>query len=96
MKTSFVFTLSEYDGFRVDGATTVNINDVSEFQYTFWSPTTGSLGKKQLYITPKRFTDEALDLFYISLMVYCVDKRVSRKEQDDSWTRSLEILEFNL
>lgn len=29
MKTSFVFTLSEYDGFRVDGATTVNINDVS-------------------------------------------------------------------
>ena len=54
MKTSFVFTLSEYDGFRVDGATTVNINDVSEFQYTFWSPTTCSLGKKQLYITPKR------------------------------------------
>lgn len=91
MKTSFVFILSEYDGFRVDGATTVNINDVSEFQYTFWSPTTCSLGKKQLYITPKRFTDEALDLFYISLMVYCVDKRVSRKEQDDSWTRSLEM-----
>lgn len=91
MKTSFVFTLSEYDGFRVDGATTVNINDVSEFQYTFWSPTTCSLGKKQLYITPTRFTDEALDLFYISLMVYCVDKRVSRKEQDDSWTRSLEM-----
>lgn len=44
MKTSFVFTLSKYDGFRVDGATTVNINDVSEFQYTFWSPTTCSLG----------------------------------------------------
>ena len=90
MKTSFVFTLSEYDDFRVDGSTTVNINDASEFQYTFWNPTTG-LGKKQLYITPQRFTEEALDLFYISLMVYCVDKRVSRKVQDDAWTRNLEV-----
>lgn len=90
MKTSFVFTLSEYDDFRVDGSTTVNINDASEFQYTFWNPTTG-LRKKQLYITPKRFTDEALDLFYISLMVYCVDKRVSREVQEDAWTRNLEL-----
>ena len=43
MKTSFVFTLSEYDDFRVDGSTTININDASEFQYTFWNPTTSTL-----------------------------------------------------
>lgn len=90
MKSSFVFTLSEYDSYRVDGSTVVNINDASEFQYTFWNPTTGQ-GKKQMYITPRQFTDEALDLFYISLMVYCVDKRVSREEQDDAWTRNLEM-----
>lgn len=90
MKSSFVFTLSEFDDYHVNGSTMVNINDASEFQYTFWNPTTG-FGKKQLYITPKRFTDEALDLFYISLMVYCVDKRVSREVQDDAWTRNLEI-----
>lgn len=90
MKSSFVFILSEYDDYYVDGATTVNINDASEFQYTFWNPTTEQ-GKKQLYITPKRFTDAALDLLYISFIVYCVDKRVSREVQDDAWTRNLEI-----
>lgn len=90
MKSSFVFTLSEYDDYHVDGSTTVNINDASEFQYTFWNPTTG-LGKKHLYITPKQFTNEALDLFYISLMVYCVDKRVSREAQEDAWTRNHEM-----
>jgi hypothetical protein len=36
MKESFVFTLSEYDTFRVDGSKRVNINDASEFLYTFW------------------------------------------------------------
>lgn len=90
MKSIFVFTLSEQDGFHVEGSTTVNINDASEFQYTFWNPKTG-FGKKQLYMTPNRFTDEALDLFLFSLMVYCVDKRVSRKEQVDAWTRNLEL-----
>lgn len=90
MKNSFVFILSEYDHYRVDGATVVNINDPSDFKYTFWNPKT-EYGKRQMYITPRPFTDEALDLFYISLMVYCVDKRVSRDEQYDSWTRNLEL-----
>ena len=90
MKNSFVFTLSEYDHYGVDGATVVNINNPSDFRYTFWNPKT-EFGKRQMYITPRPFTDEALDLFYISLMVYCVDKRVSRDEQDDSWTRNLEV-----
>lgn len=90
MNNSFVFTLSDYDNYHVDGSTKVNINDASEFQYTFWDPKTG-IGKKQMYITPRRFTDEALDLFYISLMVYCVDKRVSREAQDDAWTRYFEM-----
>jgi hypothetical protein len=48
MKESFVFTLSEYDTFRVVGSKRVNINDASEFLYTFWNPTVG-LGKKQMY-----------------------------------------------
>ena len=35
MKESFVFTLSEYDTFRVDGSKRVNINDTSEFYIYF-------------------------------------------------------------
>ena len=79
MKESFVFTLSEHDSFQVDGSRRVNINDSSAFQYTFWNPNAG-LGKKQMYVTPLGFTDEALDLLYISLMVFCVDRSVSRKK----------------
>ena len=41
MKESFVFTLSEYDCFQVDGSRKVNINDPEAFQYTFWNPKTG-------------------------------------------------------
>lgn len=90
MKESFVFTLSECDSFQVDGSRRVNINDATAFQYTFWNPTTG-LGKRQMYITPQLFTDEALDLLYISLMVFWVDRSVSRDKQEDAWTRNLEL-----
>jgi len=90
MTESFVFTLSDNDSFCVDGSKRVNINENSEFLYTFWSPTV-DLGKKQMYATRHRFTDEALDLLYVSLMVFCVDRSVSREKQNDSWTRDLEL-----
>lgn len=90
MKESFVFTLSEHDCFKVDGSRIVNINNPAAFKYTFWNPAAG-LGKKQMYVTPQRFTDEALDLLYIALEVFCVDRSVSREKQEDAWTRDLEL-----
>ena len=90
MKESFVFTLSEYDKFQVDGSRRVNINNPSAFQYTFWNPTASSV-KKQMYFTSRPFTNEALDLFYISLMVFCADRSISRELQEDAWTRNLEL-----
>ena len=89
MKESFVFTLSEYDSFQVDGSRKININNPEAFQYTFWNPNSG--GKKHMYVTPQRFSDEAMDLFYISLMVFCIDRSVSRNKQEDAWTRNLEL-----
>ena len=90
MKESFVFILSENDSFQVDGSRRVNINDPVAFKYTFWNPAAG-LGKKQMYLTPRPFSDEALDLLYISLMVFCVDRSISRDKQEDAWTRNLEL-----
>ena len=89
MKEIFVFSISSFDNFQVPGARKVNINDTSEFQYTFWAPREG--GRKLLYATPRRFSDVALDLLYISLMVYYVDKKVCRSEQADAWTRDFEL-----
>lgn len=88
MKNSFVFTLSDLDTYQVEGTRKVNINDSSYFRYTFWHPLGG---KKQMYVTPRRFQDAALDLFYLSLMVYYVDWKVVRVDQDDAWTRDLEL-----
>lgn len=89
MKNSFVFTLSADDKYQIAGTTTVNLNNSSLFQYTFWSPRIG--GKKQMYKTPHRFTNVALDLLYISLMVFYVDRKVCRANQSDVWTRELEL-----
>lgn len=89
MKDSFVFVLSEYDKFKVDGSKRVNINDPAAFRYTFWNPL--GLGKKGMYVTPRRFADEALDLLYISFAVFCIDRTVSRNKQEDAWTRDLEL-----
>lgn len=88
MNNCFVFKLSDDDSFSVDGAQCVNINDSSAFRYTFWNPLGG---KKQMYVTPKRFQDVALDLLYLSLMAYYVDWKVVRANQDDAWTRDLEV-----
>ena len=88
MNNKFVFRLSDFDTFNIDGAASVNINDPSAFRYTFWNPIGG---KKRMYVTPKRFQDSALDLFYLSLMVYYVDWKVLRADQDDAWTRNMEL-----
>lgn len=90
MRNSFVFTLSDNDCFSVNGAHYVNINDPSLIRYTFWHPRVG-LGKKQMYSTPCPFTVEALDLLYLSLAIFYVDKKVKRAVQDDAWTRSFEV-----
>lgn len=90
MKDSFVFTLSEHDNFQVVGARYVNINDPHAFHYTFWNPSVG-FGRKQMYTTLQCFTDEALDLLYISLMVFCADRSIRRDMQVDAWTRNIEL-----
>lgn len=90
MKESFVFTLSTHDDFHVDGSRHININDPRSFQYTFWHPQVGA-GKKQMYATDHPFTDEALDLLYISLMVFCADRSIKRDIQIDAWTRNFEL-----
>lgn len=88
MKNSFVFTLSSSDTYHVEGASRVNLNNPSDFRYTFWRPIEG---RKQMYVTPRRFQDVALDLLYVSLMVFYADRKVVRANQDDAWTRSFEL-----
>ncbi len=82
MTTKFVCKLNDLDEFSLPDYKIVNLNDSSQFHYTIWNR-----NKQMLYSLPHFFQKEALDLFYISLMVFYVDRTVSRKNQNDSWTR---------
>ena len=85
MMNTFVCKLFNSDSFDIDGAEVVNLNDNNQYNYTFWK-----LSKK-LYSIPYVFTKEALDLFYLSLMVFYADRSVLRSLQPDGWTRHIEV-----
>lgn len=88
MKNIFVFKLSAFDTFTVRNAINVNLNDFSQLYYTFWHPM-GS--KKHIYCTQKPFMEEAMDLLYISLMIFYADRKIRRDAQYDAWTREFEL-----
>lgn len=81
----FVCKLYDSDSFDINGAEVVNLNDNHLYNYTFWNKS------RKLYRIPNCFTNEALDLFYLSLMVFYVDRKIQRSNQADRWTRDIEI-----
>lgn len=86
MTRTIVCKLNDNEHFHIEGAQEVNLNDSRDYRYTLWKR-----AKKHLYQIPQFFSDEALDLFYIALMVFCADKTVRRGETVDAWTRDIEI-----
>lgn len=81
----FVCKLYDSDSFDINGAEVVNLNDNHLYNYTFWNKS------RKLYRIPNCFTNEALDLFYLSLMVFYADRKIQRNNQADRWTRDIEI-----
>ena len=83
-----VCKLNEGDSFSLTKATfLVNLNKKNDYRYTFFN--TGHLRK--LYQFDRMFLNEALDLFYISLMVYYADRKVRRADAYDAWTREFKL-----
>lgn len=66
----------------IEDAITININDNKQFTYTFWNE-----------IKPLKcfYQFEGLDLLYISLFVFAVDRTIERKEARDSWSRDIDL-----
>lgn len=60
----------------------VNLADDSSFSFTFWN------NKNKL---PQWYGFEAIDLLYISLAVFAVDRLVIRSNATDGWSRKLEL-----
>jgi hypothetical protein len=74
------------DKFAKDKADfTVDLFSKAQYHYTFWDK-----NKRRLY-QAGHFFNSAIDLLYISLMVYYADRRVIRREEDDAWTRNMKL-----
>lgn len=63
----------------------VDLTDKNVYHSTFYNYL------RRLYQFPQFFTNEALDLFYISLMVFFADRKVKRNSTADAWTREFKI-----
>jgi len=63
----------------------VNLSDKEGYHYTFFKLF------RRLYQIPKAFDNEAIDLFYISLMVFYADRKIKRAKSNDAWTRDFKL-----
>jgi len=64
---------------------TVDLFSKNQYHYTFWDN-----NKRRLY-QAGHFSNSAIDLLYISLMVYYADRKVLRNKEDDAWTREMKL-----
>lgn len=80
-----VFKLNTEDTFSVPSSSFVDLTSKKEYNHTFFNL------YKLLYKMPYFFQNEALDLWYISLMVYYADRKILRKGNYDNWTRKIKL-----
>ena len=84
MSTIFNCQLNEGDTFQVAGSELVSLHIKEKYAYTLWSRRKGHLN-----MIPRFFMSEAIDLFYVSLMVFYADRKILRRTQPDAWTRDI-------
>lgn len=82
IKMILVCKVDAKEEFYVENAKEININDNDNFTYTFW---------KEVKPLPKFYSDEGIDLLYLSLFVFGVDRTILREETPDSWSRVIEL-----
>lgn len=83
--TEFIFKLNTDDTFTVASGLEIDLTSKADYNHTFFNLL------RPLYRMPSFFQNEALDLWYISLMVYYADKRVLRHGTFDNWTRQIKL-----
>lgn len=83
---NIVFKLNSEDAFTITNPDfNIDIASKEDYHHTFYK------SLRLLYKMPNFFQTEALDLFYISLMIYFADRKVSRTDYIDNWTRGFKL-----
>lgn len=81
-----VFKIDEKDTFEFSDANyVVDLTRKDDYHHTFYNTL------RPIYRMANFFQEEALDLFYISLMIYYADRKVLRKDFADNWTREFKL-----
>lgn len=70
------------DSFEVSNAIELNINDNNSFTYTFWN---------DIKNVPHFYSEEGIDLVYMSLFVFAADRLIKREDAEDCWSRNIEL-----
>lgn len=76
------FVHGDSDTFSPQNALRINYNYSRNFRYSFWS---------QKYVFPHWFSEEALDLLYISYSIFIADRLCSRSTASDEWSRDFTL-----
>jgi len=83
-KINVVARIDKEDDFSVDGQyINYNIYDNKTFTYTFWNSNYNNF--------PNFFSKSGLDIFYISLIIYGLDRVIPRDIALDCWSRDIKI-----
>lgn len=82
----FVCKLNEDDLFSVENSETVTLYNKNQYHFTLWDS-----NLRKLYKIREFFHGEAIDLYFVSLMVFYADCKVARADMPDAWTRQFEI-----
>lgn len=77
-----VCKMDDGEDYNISNSKVININDNKCFSYTFW---------KEVKPLKKFYSDEGLDLLYLSLFVFAVDRIIPRDSAEDSWKRDIEL-----
>ncbi|HPT72198.1 MAG TPA: hypothetical protein PLE74_07945 [Candidatus Cloacimonadota bacterium] len=83
---NFVFTLNPADQPNIKNSKIVDLYTKQFYNFTFWNTPFSKYNSLPFF-----FSDEAIDLFYISMFVTYADRLVQRKEFEDSWTRKFHL-----
>ncbi len=83
---SIICKLNKDDDFNTnDESLVLDFTNKKEYSFTFYKQLT------RLYRMHNPFQNEALDLLYISMAVFYVDRKFLRSKTHDGWTRNLKI-----
>lgn len=79
----YVCKIDEEDNFNIENVNTIFLENDKMFTYTFWKQSYKNVSGK--------YKNEAIDLLYISLFVFYIDRVFSREKSYDSWSRNIEV-----